>query len=70
MIIVTQVILLYSLTTWTGATINGSGITLNDIGLTGIDNGFILYDCTGSTSGATFLSAFTGSSLTLNISRY
>ena len=56
---------LYSLTTWTGATINGSGITLNDIGLTGIDNGFILYDCTGSTSGATFLSAFTGSSLTL-----
>ncbi len=56
---------LYSLTTWTGATINGSGITLNDIGLTGIDNGFILYDCTGATSGSTFLSAFTGSSLTL-----
>jgi len=56
---------LYSLTTWTGATINGSGITLNDIGLTGIDNGFILYNCTGSTSGATFLSAFTGSSLSL-----
>lgn len=56
---------LFSLTTWTGATINGSGITLNDIGLTGIDNGFILYDCTGSTSGTTFLSAFTGSSLTL-----
>jgi hypothetical protein len=56
---------LYSLTTWTGATINGSGITLNDIGLTGIDNGFILYDCTGSTSGQTFLSAFTGSTLSL-----
>ena len=56
---------LYSLTTWTGATINGSGITLNDIGLTGIDNGFILYDCTGSTSGQTFLSAFTGSTLVL-----
>ena len=35
---------LYSLTTWTGATINGSGITLNDIGLTGIDNGFIEYE--------------------------
>ena len=56
---------LYSLTTWTGATINGSGITLNDIGLAGIDNGFIEYDCTGSTSGQTFLSAFTGSTLVL-----
>jgi len=56
---------LYSLTTWTGATINGSGVTLNDIGLTGIDNGFILYDCTESTSGQTFLSAFTGSTLVL-----
>jgi len=56
---------LYSLTTWTGSTINGSGITLNDIGLTGIDNGFIEYDCTGSTSGQTFLSAFTGSTLVL-----
>ena len=56
---------LYSLTTWTGSTINGTGVTLNDIGLTGIDNGFILYDCTGSTSGQTFLSAFTGSTLVL-----
>tara|TARA_R110000803_G_scaffold47634_1_gene99260 strand:+ start:270 stop:1904 length:1635 start_codon:yes stop_codon:yes gene_type:complete len=56
---------LYSLTTWSGSTINGSGITLNDIGLTGIDNGLILYDCTGSTSGSTFLSAFTGSTLVL-----
>lgn len=56
---------LYSLTTWTGSTINGSGVTLNDIGLTGIDNGYILYDCTGSTSGSTFLSAFTGSTLVL-----
>ena len=56
---------LYSLTTWTGATINGSGITLNDIGLTGIDNGFIEYECSASTSGQTFLSAFTGSTLVL-----
>jgi hypothetical protein len=56
---------LYSLTTWDGATINGSGITLNDIGLTGIDNGFISYDCNAPTSGQTFLSAFTGSSLVL-----
>jgi hypothetical protein len=56
---------LYSLTTWKDSKINGSGITLNDIGLTGIDNGFILYDCTGGTTGSTFLSAFTGSTLTL-----
>ena len=56
---------LYSLTTWTGATINGSGVTLNDIGLTGIDNGFIEYECSASTSGQTFLSAFTGSTLVL-----
>jgi hypothetical protein len=54
---------LYSLTTWTGATINGSGITLNDIGLTGIDNGFITYDCNIPTSGQTFLSTYTGSTL-------
>ena len=57
---------LYNLVDWTGATVYGSGITLNDIGLTGIDNGFITYDCTGSTSGATFLSAFTGSTLFLS----
>ena len=56
---------LYSLTTWTGATINGSGVTLNDIGLTGIDNGFIEYECSTPTSGQTFLSAFTGSTLVL-----
>lgn len=57
---------LYSLTTWTGSTINGSGITLNDIGLTGIDNGFITYDCTASTDSQIFLSAFTGSTLFLS----
>ena len=56
---------LYSLTTWTGATINGSGITLNDIGLTGIDNGLITYNCNTPTSGQTFLSTFTGSTLLL-----
>ncbi len=55
-----------SLTSWSGATVYGSGVTLYDIGLTGIDNGFILYDCTGSTSGQTFLSAFTGSTLFLS----
>jgi len=57
---------LYNLVDWDGATVYGSGVTLNDIGLTGIDNGFITYDCTGSTSGATFLSAFTGSTLFLS----
>jgi hypothetical protein len=57
---------LYNLVDWTGSTVYGSGVTLNDIGLTGIDNGFIEYDCTGSTSGSTFLSAFTGSTLFLS----
>ena len=33
---------IYSLTTWTGATVNGSGVTLYDIGLTAIDNGFLI----------------------------
>lgn len=56
---------LYNLVDWTGATINPSGVTLNDIGLTGIDNGFISYNCDTPTSGNTFLSAFTGSSLVL-----
>jgi hypothetical protein len=57
---------IYSLTTWTGATVNGSGVTLNDIGLTGIDNGFITYDCNVPTNSQTFLSAFTGSTLFLS----
>jgi hypothetical protein len=55
-----------SLTTWSGATVYGSGVTLYDIGLTGIDNGFIEYECSASTSGQTFLSAFTGSTLFLS----
>jgi len=33
---------LYSTSTWDGAV--NSGVTLNDIGLTGVDNGFIYYD--------------------------
>ena len=57
---------LYNLIDWTGSTINPSGLTLNDIGLTGIDNGYINYDCSSPTSGQTFLSAFTGSSLYLS----
>lgn len=57
---------LYNLVDWTGSTVYGSGVTLNDIGLTGIDNGFINYECSASTSGSTFLSAFTGSTLFLS----
>jgi hypothetical protein len=54
-----------SLVEWSGATINESGVTLNDIGLTGIDNGYIDYPCTASTTGNTFLNIYTGSSLTI-----
>ena len=54
-----------SLIGWSGATIQGTGVTLNDIGLTQIDNGFITYECSASTSGSTFIDVFTGSSLTL-----
>ena len=57
---------LYNLVDWTGSTVYSSGVTLNDIGLTGIDNGFINYECSGATSGETFLSAFTGSTLFLS----
>ena len=57
---------LYNLVNWSGSSINPSGVTLNDIGLTGIDNGFISYDCNTPTSGNTFLSTFTGSSLVLS----
>ena len=62
---------LCSLVGWSGDTcfeslsVPTSALTLNDIGLTGIDNGFISYDCTGSTTGATFINTYTGSSLTL-----
>ena len=54
-----------SLVEWSGSTVRGSGVTLNDIGLTAIDNGFITYPCGTPTSGATFIDIFTGSSLTL-----
>ena len=56
---------IYNLVDWSGATINKTGLTLNDIGLTGIDNGFLLYNCTGSTTGSSFLNIYTGSTLTL-----
>jgi hypothetical protein len=55
---------LCSLVEWDGATIN-TPVNLRDIGLTAIDNGFITYDCTASTSSSSFLNVFTGSTLTL-----
>tara|TARA_Y100000310_G_scaffold118208_1_gene117050 strand:+ start:38 stop:1870 length:1833 start_codon:yes stop_codon:yes gene_type:complete len=55
---------LCSLVKWNGATIN-SPLKLKDIGLTAIDNGYITYDCTASTTSNTFLNVFTGSTLTL-----
>jgi hypothetical protein len=57
---------LYSLKSWTGSTIQGSGVTLNDIGLTGIDNGFINYTCSADTTGSTFINTYTGSTLFLS----
>ena len=57
---------LYNLKDWTGSTINGSGVTLNDIGLTGIDNGFITLPCSADTSGTTFLNTYTGTTLFLS----
>ena len=63
---------LCSLVSWSGDTcfeslsIPKSGVTLNDIGLTGIDNGFITYDCNSSTTGSTFIDTYTGSSITIS----
>lgn len=62
---------LCSLVGWTGDTcfeklsLPTSALTLNDIGLTGIDNGFISYDCNLPTTGSTFINTYTGSSLTI-----
>tara|TARA_R110000824_G_scaffold66044_4_gene171688 strand:+ start:1566 stop:3350 length:1785 start_codon:yes stop_codon:yes gene_type:complete len=63
---------LCSLVGWSGDTcfeslsLPKSALTINDIGLTGIDNGFVLYDCTASTSSSTFIDVFTGTSLTFS----
>jgi hypothetical protein len=57
---------LYNLKNWTGATIQGSGVTLNDIGLTGVDNGLITYTCSADTTGSTFINTYTGSTLFLS----
>jgi hypothetical protein len=55
---------IYSLTTWDKA-IN-SGVTINHIGLTGIDNGLITFNKTsGDTSNVALLNALTGSTLSI-----
>lgn len=55
---------IYSLVNWSGAT--NSGYTFNTIGLTGIDNGLILFDKQiGDTSNQVLLSALTGSTLVI-----
>lgn len=54
-----------SLNSWTGAT--NSGVTLFDIGLTGVDNGLILINkISGDTSNSQTVNALTGSTLTLS----
>lgn len=56
---------LCSLVSWTEASLPKKELILNDIGLTGIDNGFITYDCSESTTSSSFIDTFTGSSLTI-----
>ena len=57
---------IYSLSTWTGATISTTGLTLHDIGLVGIDNGLITYiKPSGDTENLALLSALTGSTLVI-----
>jgi hypothetical protein len=56
---------IYSLTTWNEA-IN-SGYTIPTVGLTGIDNGLIVFDKqSGDTSNQALLSALTGTTLVIN----
>ena len=54
---------IYSLNYWTGAT--NSGYTLNTIGLTGIDNGLIMYEKDTEPYNPNLLSALTGSTLVI-----
>ncbi len=56
---------LCSLVSWTEASLPKKELILNDIGLTGIDNGYITYDCSESTTSSSFIDTFTGSSLTI-----
>ena len=53
---------IYSLVTWTGAT--NTGYTMTTIGLTGIDNGLVIFEkISGDTSNQALMSALTGSTL-------
>ena len=55
---------IYSLVFWTGAT--NTGYTMDTIGITGIDNGLILFDkLSGDTINQALLSALTGSTLVI-----
>jgi len=55
---------IYSLVSWTGAT--NTGYTFSTIGLTGIDNGLIVFDkASGDTTNQALLSALTGSTLVI-----
>ena len=62
---------LCSLVSWSGDScfekllLPSKDLILHDIGLTGIDNGFIQYDCSASTSSSTFIDTYTGSTLTI-----
>ena len=62
---------LCSLVSWSGdscfesLSVPTTGLTLYDIGLTGIDNGFIKYDCNASTTSTTFIDTYTGSTYTI-----
>ena len=55
---------IYSLVHWTGAT--NTGHTIDTVGFTGIDNGFITFDkISGDTTNSALLNALTGSSLSI-----
>lgn len=54
---------IFSLNSWTGAT--NSGYTLNTVGLTGIDNGLVLYEKDTLPYNPNLLSALTGSTLVI-----
>lgn len=54
---------IYSLVSWTGAT--NTGYTLNTIGLTGIDNGFVKFEKGVDSTNPALLSALTGTTLVI-----
>ena len=56
---------IYSLESWSGAT--NTGYTLNDIGLTGVDNGLVTFTRnTGDTANLALVSAMTGTTLVIS----